>query len=81
VRIIGAAVAAATQPLGETCDLVGVLRDAPASMAPPDDQPPLVLMLAELSPADAVINAPDQPALADQAPVDSGLMICARKPK
>lgn len=76
VRLISAAVTAAEHPLGDSDDLVGVLRDPPAGMAPPDYQPMLVLMLAELSPADAVISPPDQLALADDvtaAPADPGI--------
>jgi hypothetical protein len=75
VRLIDAAVTAAEHPLGESGDLVDALHDALATMAPPEYQPLLVLMLAELSLADAVITPPDQPALADDvtaAPADPG---------
>ncbi|MEU0962641.1 hypothetical protein ACIBSS_30865 [Micromonospora aurantiaca] len=60
VLLINAAVTAAEHPLGGTSELLRVLRDSPANVEPPDYQPLLVLMLAELSMADAVINPPDQ---------------------
>jgi hypothetical protein len=57
-QLIHAAVAAAVHQLGDSRELITVLRNPPAGLTPPGYQPLLVLLLAELTLADAIINQP-----------------------
>ena len=62
--LISAAVRVAQHPLNDRGALATLLRTTPPGLDPPDYQPLLVLLLGEMILADAVVTAPDQPAIA-----------------
>jgi hypothetical protein len=77
-ELISAAVTAATHQLADSSALITALRRAPADLDPPEYQPLLVLLAAELTYADTIITSSDQPTGTDggrtaAAPVVSGL--------
>ena len=59
-ELISAAVSAATHPLGDSNALIAVLRNPPPGLPAPTYQPLLVLLLAELTVADAIVTPSDQ---------------------
>ena len=59
-ELISAAVSAATHPLGNSNALITVLRNPPPGLPAPTYQPLLVLLLAELTLADAIVTPSDQ---------------------
>jgi len=61
-ELIRGAVATATHPLGDSCALIAALRNRPSGVTAPAYQPLLVLMLAELTAADAIVTGPDEAA-------------------
>lgn len=56
--LIRAAMTAAAHPLGDSPELITVLRNSPAGLIPPVYQPLLVLLLGELTLADVIITRP-----------------------
>lgn len=62
--LIGAAVSAAEHPLGDSSELVTVLRNPPAGSTTPGYQPLLVLLLGELAAADAILTPANQSVVA-----------------
>ena len=58
-ELISAAVSAATHPLGNSNALITVLRNPPPGLPAPTYQPLLVLLLAELTLADAIVTPSD----------------------
>ncbi|MEU0558775.1 hypothetical protein [Dactylosporangium sp. NPDC006015] len=59
-QLISAAVFAVMHPLADSNELTNALRHPPAGVEPPTYQPLLVLLAAELTVADAIINGPGE---------------------
>jgi hypothetical protein len=63
--LIGAAIATAKHPLGADSRLVNLLRNPPAGVTAPEYQPLLVLLLGELTQANAILNPADELAVTE----------------
>jgi hypothetical protein len=66
--LVSAAVTAAQHPLGDSSALSTALRNAPAGQSAPAYQPLLVLLLAELTVAEATVTPSDQALVSEADP-------------